>query len=207
MHPIRFKPFIGKNFEKQDFKVLVLGESHYLNENDLINYLDKNTKSEAITNNVLNDYIEYKKTGLSFSRWMNTFTKFSNVISGRELNSKETVDFWESCAFYNYVQVPTPGTRISPSKVDFSLSMEAFKEVINQYKPNIIIFWGYRLWNNFPKEEYTITSLENSQIHYLTLNGNVPILSLPHPSTKHFNKSLSENIATYISAVKDLRKS
>ncbi|RLJ67465.1 hypothetical protein CLV86_0968 [Lacinutrix venerupis] len=40
MLPIRFKLFIGTEYQKQDFKILVLGESHYLNGSDFTDYLD-----------------------------------------------------------------------------------------------------------------------------------------------------------------------
>jgi hypothetical protein len=61
MLPIRFKPFVGTEYQKQDFKILILGESHYLNGSDFIDYLDGNKKVELITNNVVNGYLNYKK--------------------------------------------------------------------------------------------------------------------------------------------------
>lgn len=204
MYPIRFKPFIGKNYGNQVFKILILGESHYLNENDKEDFLNGNSRIEGITRNVLTDYINYKTVGGFFHRWMNTFTKFGNVFSNKKLTSAEAVEFWQSCVFYNYVQAPTSGPRTPPTKEEFILSMQAFNEVISECKPNLIIFWGYRLWNNFPKEPHATINLINSQIHYLKLSVNVPFLVLQHPSTRYFNNSLSSTIEDYIKRVKEM---
>lgn len=96
MLPIRFKPFIGKEYEKQEFKVLILGESHYLNDSDFTDYLKGEKKVELITNNVVNRYLNYKKTGRFYERWMNTFTKFSNVLNGKNSSIKVFYEYFSS---------------------------------------------------------------------------------------------------------------
>lgn len=99
MLPIRFKPFIGTEYNKQNFKILILGESHYLNASDLTDYKNGGKKVEMITNNVVNNYLNYKKTGKHYANWMKTFTKFSNVLNGKKASIKGTVEFWESISF------------------------------------------------------------------------------------------------------------
>jgi hypothetical protein len=51
---------------------------------------------------------------------MNTFLKFGNIFKGLKLSETETIDFWNSISFYNYVQIPTTKPRESPSKESFN---------------------------------------------------------------------------------------
>jgi hypothetical protein len=202
MLPIRFKPFVGTEYQKQDFKILILGESHYLNDSDFIDYLDGNKKVELITNNVVNGYLNYKKTGKSYANWMNTFTKFSNVLNGKKSSIKETVEFWQSSSFYNYVQAPTKGPRISPSEEEFKQSFDALTEVVEEIKPNLIFFWGHRLWNNFPKDNYGSLINGNEKIHFLKFSYNLPIIVMPHPSSSKFNYGIKDEIKDYLNVIK-----
>lgn len=202
MLPIRFNPFIGKEYQNQNFKILILGESHYLRDTDYYDYLNGEKKVELITNNVVNGYINYKKTGRHYAYWMNTFTKFSNVLNGKKSTTKENVEFYDSSSFYNYVQAPTKGPRMSPTKEDFKLSFKAFEEVVEELKPNIIFFWGHRLWDNFPKENYASRKINDERIHYLKLSYKVPIMIVPHPSSSKFNYGIKEEIKYYTNAVK-----
>lgn len=141
MYDIEFTPFIGPKYSKSKFKLLVLGESHYAPE-----LIIKSTDPVEIkrrlnfTNEIVTKYLNYKNNNGSFRTWMNTFTKFANVLSGRKLNGNEIVDFWSEVAFYNYVQVPTSSSRKSPSQIDFDNSIDAFKEVCMNLKPNFIVF-------------------------------------------------------------------
>lgn len=206
MLPIRFKPFIGKEYEKQEFKILILGESHYLNDLDFTDYLNGEKKVELITNNVVNEYLNYKKTGRFYARWMNTFTKFTNVLNGKKSSIKETVEFWQASSFYNYVQAPTKGPRISPTKEEFRQSFDALSEVVKQIKPNMIFIWGDRLWNNFPKDNYESLTNGSDEIHYLKFSYNLPIMVVPHPSSSKFNYGIKNNINDYLNVVKTVGK-
>ena len=203
MLPIRFKPFIGKYFQTQEFKILILGESHYFCDKDYSDYLNEEKRIKSITIEVVNRFLDFKKTGENSEKWMKTYTSFSNVFNGKRQSNPETIDFWESCSFYNYVQAPTKGTRISPMKEEFDLSFNAFKHVVEEINPNLIFFWGYRLWDNFPKDNYRSLTKGADKIHFLTLNSNFPIMVVPHPSSSKFNYGITEEIKNYINTVKN----
>ena len=204
MHTIRFKPYVGKNYHSQNFKVLVLGESHYLNDTDFKDFLNNEKRIELITQNVLSDYLHYKETGEGFQKWMNTFTRFANLYTNKTLSSAEVLEFWNSISFYNYVQSPMHAARQSPAGEDFLKSMDAFKQVVEELQPDFVFFWGYRLWNNFPKEYYHGVEGESRKMHYLKLNRNIPFMVNPHPSSSSFNKSLTQDITDYIDTVKSV---
>lgn len=205
MYKIRFKPFVGKNYHSENFKILVLGESHYLNEEEFKKYLNKEEIIEQITNKVFKHFLNYKEKKGSFERWMNTFSKFGNILSDKKLSNSETIDFWNRMAFYNYVQYPTKGARISPSLENFERSIKPFEDVIDSLKPDLIFIWGKRLWNNLPKENYeqiNKNELTNESLEYFY---KTPIIRMYHPSSSKFNYSLSNHANESIKNFKRLK--
>ena len=206
MFPLTFAPFVGASYKEQDFKILTLGESHYFGEEDMELFYKnrKDPKIRNITQNVVNEFLGYKKGERSHDDWMNTFTKYANALGNRNLSAEECVAAWEATAFYNFVQTPMTGPRISPTRGDFNQSRRAFEKVLTDLKPNLIIFWGKRLWDNFEKDNY---SQENG-ISYLECNGKkYPILVINHPCyPRNFNtKFYGEKIQQYIQKIKDLK--
>ena len=200
MHKRTFDPFVGETYFKQDFKILVLGESHYLGVEDF-NAFKKDQKGFLnVTKQVVARYLNYKKTGADFEKWMNTYSKFSNVFQGISLDRNQAIDFWQSIAFYNYVQFPLQKTRQAPNSEDFQTSIEAFKSVLKELNPNLIVFWGDRLWKYFPKENYF--QGDNEDLHFLTYNSNFPIIVIPHPASSKLSSIYSEIITKRIAAVK-----
>lgn len=207
MIPIRFNPYIGKKYEIQNFKILILGESHYFNHQDYLDYENEKERVKLFTNYVVNRYLQYKKDGKSFERWMNTFTKFGNVLNGKRMSNIETIDFWEKCCFYNYVQFPTRGTRLSPTNEEFRNSKDAFETVIGELKPHIVILWGLRLWSKFPKDRYEQINYKGGKIETLNLEYSLPILVLPHPSSTKFSHNLFEKINNFLELTKTYEES
>ena len=97
--------------------------------------------------------------------------------------------------FYNYVQVPITGPRMSPSGFDYINSEAPFFDVITIYKPDIVITWGQRLYSNLPPNLYEYRGAEyidistdilpNIQTWYYELSENkkVAVLCINHPSS------------------------
>jgi hypothetical protein len=205
MYNIEFNPYEGPNYSESKFKLLVLGESHYASE--LIN---KSSDPEQIsrrlnfTNEIVNKYLNYKSNTGLFERWMNTFTKFANVLSQKKLSNNELIDFWSSVAFYNYIQVPTPGPGISPTKQDFENSFDAFKKVCMKLRPTFIIFWGERLYKNFPKGYYRTEKIDDTlSLNILKFDIEIPFMYVLHPSSKGFNLQKSTGSVDYINKIRN----
>ncbi len=200
MTEVRFKHYQGAQYKQQDFKIFVLGESHYFCKKDLDAFAKKEKYIENVTQDVVNRFLEYKRNQYAFSRWMTTFTKFSNIVSDAKLSSTEIIDFWEKSVFYNFVQSPTTKPRTSPTQQEFKDSIEPFLNTTNLTDPNIIFIWGYRLWNNLPKENLFTERLIEGEI--INIYNNIPIIVTPHPSSSKFNYSLRKQIKSYIQLVK-----
>ena len=201
MFPLTFAPFVGASYRNQDFKILTLGESHYFGEEDMaLFHKDRNDpKVKNITQNVVHQFLDYKRGKGKFYPHMNTFTKHANASQNKKLSAEECVATWEATAFYNFVQTPMTRPRVSPTQEDFKRSRKAFEEVLADLSPNLIIFWGKRLWNNFEKDNY---SQENG-INYLEYNGKkYPFLVIPHPSSTALNYKVYGEIQQYIQKIK-----
>ena len=205
MFPLTFAPFVGASYKKQDFKILTLGESHYFGEKDMELFYKnrKDPKIRNITQNVVNEFLGYKKGERSHDDWMNTFTKYANALGDKNLSAEVCVATWEATAFYNFVQTPMTGPRISPTRGDFNQSHRAFEKVLTDLKPNLIIFWGKRLWDNFERDN---CSQENG-VNYLEYKGKkYPFLVIPHPSWNYFSPEVEgEKIDRYIQKIKDIK--
>lgn len=177
-----FRPWIGAQYEKgfAGRKVLVLGESFYSD--------GLSTPSEDVTVEIISDLLDEDS---EFEPYKNTFTKFAKAMTGLpQLTSADKRRFWESVAFYDYVQVPLSAARTSPSKEDFSKSESAFFEVLEDLKPDICIAWGSRLYNNLPKGGLQGPDFKapdgrwiESWTYFLSDGGEVLVFPIAHPSS------------------------
>ena len=140
---INFLPFVGKNYNQQKTKILVLGESHYTGGEP---------GWDSITNDVFERYLNYINGNGKFETWMNTFTKFAKTFANGIMAREQISDFWDGVVFYNFVQEPMSGPRIAPTAQQFKNSEAAFAKILETYKPDLIIVWGNRLWNNISKD-------------------------------------------------------
>jgi hypothetical protein len=194
MKYVFFTPWVGNIYFKKgykDKKILVLGESHYCG-NDCDSCRKLNGKCE-MTINVIKDYLNYKNGNGKFAKWMNTFTKFTNIFLGKDCNIEMLNDFWNSVAFYNYVQKSIEGPRKSPTQQMFKDSETAFFEILNEYNPDIIFVWGKRLWNNLSYNGYSddkyILDKHGGKIYFFKGKAkNIPAYCIYHPSTSYFYK-------------------
>ena len=123
MAKINFLPWIGKHYSTTGFggkRILALGESHYCEKSS--------DAAEDITRKVIADLFDPHS---EYEAYKNTYTKFAEALLGHDCLSFEDKErFWNSIAFYNYVQVPMTGARLAPSQKDFRDSEAAFFEVL-----------------------------------------------------------------------------
>ena len=86
----------------------------------------------------------------------------------------------------NYVQKSQEGPRKAPPDEDYENSHDAFKKIIEEYQPDLIIVWGWRLWGKITKHgiEADFPILENKKFYYFETNSKkIPAFGIPHPSS------------------------
>jgi len=178
---VRFIPWKGENYETgfAGRHVLVLGESHYCASAE-------DVKPE-MTCEIIRDLFNPDSESEPYK---NTYTKFAKAMLGREtLTFADKKTFWNSVAFYNFVQTAMTGPRLAPSTDDFKCSEGAFFEVMETLRPDLIIVWGSRLYNNLPRGGMQGPDLRapdgkwiETWKYFLKDGSDVPVLPIMHPS-------------------------
>lgn len=153
MKNVFFKPWIGKDYESGGIfgkKILVLGEAHICGDCEECGRVESAEECADFTST---NCIELLIDGFTGS-WTGTFRKFERSLVDHPTTPAESREIWNSVAFYNYVQRAVVGSRRSPEWVDFRNSEDAFFEVIDELKPDLIIAWGVRrMYDNLPGGE------------------------------------------------------
>ncbi|MGL4562023.1 MAG: hypothetical protein ACRCV0_07050 [Brevinema sp.] len=144
MEHIYFKPFIGENYKNSTQKIMVLGESHYLWEEDQTPE-NSHEWGHNLTNIVMSDVLG----GVHNSQ--RTFNNFKAVITGDYHSDNH--EFWNNVIFYNYIQGFVGNSALSDHRDKqymneemIEKSKKALFEIINEYTPNLVIVWG-KDWN------------------------------------------------------------
>lgn len=155
---VKFLPWIGKDYEKginydeggklvfgteekPGKKVLILGESHYIDKED---YDPNDERNMQMTRGVIGQYLDFSNER---QRWMRTFLKFERSLFNRALDSEETCNLWNHLSFYTYLTVPMSDYT---TEEDYTNSVEAFLTVLHVLAPDYIIVWGNRLYGFLP---------------------------------------------------------
>ncbi|WP_082791863.1 hypothetical protein [Aeromonas enteropelogenes] len=139
MTQIFFKPYVGDQYHSSHYgvRVMILGESHYGDAED-----------------VSPDYTQYVVNEHAFRAGSPFFTKITNLLRGKvgEVSIEERHEVWRHVAFYNYIQefVGDAG-RIRPTSAMWERAACAFKEVVQELQPDVILVLGYQMWDWLPE--------------------------------------------------------
>jgi hypothetical protein len=134
-------PWVGSGYKdgyaigNRRIRLLILGESHYRDMSDGRN------QEVLFTQQSIKSYL-----GLPSRRWPPSpyWTKIGRVIAGCE-RYNDRLAFWESIAFYNYIQCFQDIGK-DPSGDAYKTSSTAFEEILQGLKPEAIIVFSQRLW-------------------------------------------------------------
>lgn len=185
--------------ENPGIKVAVLGDSHYCaNQSEAV---------KTITNTVIKDLLQKES---EFEQYKNTYTKFIKSFTGYidEFTNDSKIEAWHHVLFYNYVQEAMERPRQSPSEKQFSEAQIPFFEILEKNRPDVIIVWGKRLYNNLPQcgKQYPDLDLTpdlgngcNMEIWAYEVKGKwIPIIAINHPSGAYSYKKWATAIRCFI---------
>ncbi len=135
---VKFLPFVGDNYEDgisfdkdgklvlaeecPGKKVLVLGESHYCDE-DL-----SDEELSSFTREVLDCYLKSEER----YSWMRTFLKFEHALSNADPNF-DSESIWNHLMFYNYLQFPLRGPRMAGDSRRYEDATTPFFAILKTY--------------------------------------------------------------------------
>ena len=143
-------PYIGSEYGK--YKVLIVGESHYLGEDSDREKVKDFNKWLADKNEIKlmnEEYINTREVVKKHRSNNNKQPFFSNI-------KKEIINiekFWDKVSFMNFFIVPSiNGSRtIAVSKDIEKKSLENFENVLDVIKPNYILFLSKKSYYIFEK--------------------------------------------------------
>lgn len=207
---VKFLPWIGDKYEDGIYydetgelrygngkgkKVLVLGESFYWGEED-----DDDDDGNGNNNSDASLFVaDLIKQVISENPEFNirTFRRFENAMAnGNKWDLSDRVEFWNHLIFYDYVQEPLTYPRFSPTPKQFEEAEKPFWTVIDVYKPDIIISWGMRLYNNLPPKgkigEYI--EYDGNSFETWIYNDHIRVIPIIHPAAPMFSTEMWYNV-------------
>lgn len=216
---VKFLPWIGDKYEDGIYydetgklcygngkgkKVLVLGESFYWGEEDDDDDGNGNNSSDA-SSFVANLIDQVISGNPEFN--IRTFKRFENAMAYGNMNHgnmnhekkwdlSDRAEFWNHLIFYDYVQEPLTYPRFSPTPKQFEEAEKPFWTVIDVYKPDIIISWGMRLYNNLPPKgeigEYI--KYNGNSFETWIYNDHIRVIPIIHPAAPMFSTEMWYNV-------------
>ena len=195
MKNVVFQPWVGKNYHEgiNGKRVLILGESQYSDKSKV--------DCENFTIDLVESYINFAAEGGESKKWMPTWTKYAKIWREySELKSKS--DFWRSVVYYNYCQKFVTKTRKPPNRENWESGKQAFIDVLEKYKPDVVFGWGMRLRKNMLFDSVKIgghgMNKHDKYFEYTlkpTSRKVIPIYFTHHPSAPSFkNKNYAKLI-------------
>lgn len=127
---LAWRPFVGENYISSNFKILLIGESHYKSADEINPNFEKKDFSRWVVDEM----------GIKQYDYQSKFFKNLNKMFA-ENNPKQ---FWDKIAFYNFIQRPMTTINEKPNSIDFKEGWKVFEIVLKILKPDYCIFLGNR---------------------------------------------------------------
>ena len=160
-------PYIGKNFSKNEKRVLIIAESHYFPDD--IFY--KNISAEEFYDRK----IKFDDIYFMFTRFELTRKKIHRIHKnlGKHIN-------YSDIAYYNFFLRPASNKlSINIKPIDKEIANNAFKIIVEKLQPNKIIFVS--------KKSYDNLTIENKN------NYKEKIFHCVHPNSIWWNKPMKKH--------------
>ena len=201
-------PWIGANYSKQPTRILIFGESHYLDRNSVYHHdveqwytgIDMHGRKDASwikTRGTIGNGIETKWKKRSKSIYRNIE---SALFSSKTVN-KELFTAFTEIAFMNFFQRPaeTTGDSIKVSPQDVLVAIQVSEQVVESIRPDLVIFTSSLAFKH-AKSGGLLNTLANQ---------NISFTRTPHPgsawwnrvSRKYNNKTGKDHFISFINEV------
>lgn len=132
MKHVNAYPFVGKDYEKgflnSGKKVLILGHSHY----------DADSAGCPCHHSFTIDMMDGFLSGED-GAFYKGFTSQTKALMNREISVDDREYVWNQVAFYNFIQFNLEAPGVKETDEQFNDSIPAFKEVLEELKPDVII--------------------------------------------------------------------
>ncbi|KAI3594366.1 hypothetical protein D9X30_0598 [Cupriavidus sp. U2] len=165
MSSVRFAPWVGAQYATVGFRglrVLVVSESHYGDSR----YERPDVTPEIIKALALG--LRHKHTQGRFGRhphYAKIFAATNNRSTAGVFNREQRACFWETVAYYNFIQQFMAKSRDKPPAGAWARGKPAFVEVLQVLQPELVLCFSSR-----------------NGARVRALSGSVPVAVVNHPS-------------------------
>ena len=162
---LKWLPYIGDNYFNSDKKVLIIGESHYREDNEKSKkWNDDKTFTRDIHSNIAiaKDY---------------TKTKFFHNLNRALFRNDKRIDttvLWNKLAFYNFVQSSMRTRESRPNQADYLNGWIAFFTLTSILNPEFCLFIGVEASNYIKKAISTSNYKIKSCIRFEKIHNTFP---------------------------------
>jgi hypothetical protein len=151
---VNFIPWVGLNYNDQKKKILLLGESHYIPAQDRI-----------VTEYIISSFL----VGQIKLKFLENITKaFLCKEIGEYPFDNEVINFWQSVAFYNYIQKPVEESNSKPSPELILAAQLPFSQVLKILKPDILLCVSVRLYEKWLPDKMLDLQIDGKYAGQLT---------------------------------------
>jgi hypothetical protein len=176
-------PWVGANHESRGIrgrKVLILGESSYNPKPYPDGY-----EISLHNRNLILDAIGYEQ-GTGYWNKSHFFTRVARIFGFEARNYEGRYRFWNSVAFYNFLQVVLTSPREVPQPHFWSEAVDPFLKTLEELRPDYVCSFSKRMWGHLPKaSEDGIESAGNLFARkakiFLSNGASVNLLGFTHP--------------------------
>jgi hypothetical protein len=182
-----FLPWVGAEYERQEIRLLLLGESHH--GDDPATWT---TDPRRVTIECTQAYVD--------GSWRHKYwTNIMKVVEGTDYWEIDRKDFWSKVAFFNYIQkIVGEGPGIAPTEAMWREAVQGFGSVLRSLQPTHILVLSKRLWDHVITENNSVgphfgETSDGREIRSVGLGGSGTAIAtwLPHPSYHfHFNAKI-----------------
>lgn len=192
---VKILPWVGEKYGESAGvfrqRTLILGGSQYSEGYENFHTEEGLSEWQSFTNDVVYYYLNPEVKG----KWKKTYTSFLNSVFGCQTNAEQRERFFNTVIFYNYLQEIAGATANDACNFDYhsSCHFEAFKEVIEIHRPEVVISWGSKVWDALPnnwgygeaevRDGVTVGTETSAKIyHYPFRDTVIRLVGIRHPS-------------------------
>ena len=179
---LKYLPWVGKDFENQEVKILLIPESVYNWGKDKE---ARKVADEAINNNNFARIVAYEH-GIEYPSSKRKLARnIEKLFDIDYKNNDERIDFWRSIVFHELVQRPLKNIIERPNNKDYELGALVLTRIIEILKPKKCIFFG-TTWSKFANFRKSLTQnyTVNEKHFHKTNNAYPKILFLRELDSK-----------------------
>ena len=159
---MKLPPWVGAGFGKPNAhslpkRLLLVGESSWSEESD---------PPDCLITKVVNDYIN--RGGHPFLNGM--IRAILGLVAKPSQNERRS--FYNSVAFYNFIQDVLKRPRVRPTKEQWEYGCEVFPSCLDLLKPSHVVVFGFGVWNSMDYERFSCDpQLDRDILRYLPVRS------------------------------------